>query len=266
MRYMNAAQTSNTLAQCVAWGGRVWLAGGGVATASLINFNRVQNDNTLPNPRTLTFRYTDNELVPGRFIYDHAHWRSELKQFRITNGRIRRHLGRLEGSPGVYAGLPVEIQVKSPATDPFPPNRALIPSVFYQTQVDIEFLSASNEILEDQDPRANHEDFQSTLDSLYSATAPTLQPDSVLQSVVMTWYHGQDNPPFLMTGFNIWNFRRQHCAQLVDFVLQQLWGLTREAPVQGPIDVVDRRVQIPTGKLAPPRETSASAPGEARSQ
>jgi hypothetical protein len=268
MRYMNSNMRENTLAAYVGQGGRVWLAGGGAATASMINFNRGLNDNTLPIPRTLTFRNADNELIPGRFMYDQAHWRSEFKQFKVNNGRIKRYLGRFESSPGTYASLPVEVQSKSPATDPFPPNRAgQSQSVFYQTQFDIEFLSAANEIVEEFDPRPHHEDFKSTLDTLYKVTASTLQSDTgpgALQSVVMTCYHGIDNAPFVVTGFNLWNFRRTQCAQLVDFVLQQLWGMTRQPPV--PVAVAPESTMPPAGRLTPPRERAApaAAPGVAR--
>ena len=229
MRYMNDNRKANTLAAYVAEGGRLWLAGGGAATASMVSFNRGINDNTLPNPRTITFRNADGELVPGRFVYDQAHWRSEFKQYRINGGRIRRHLGRFESDPGVYAGLPAEIQIKSAATDPFPPNRVGQPgSNFYQTQFYAEFLSAPNEIVE-----GPPEDSHSALDTLYKVTAGALQPDTGLgavQSVVMTRYHGVDNTEFILTGFSLWNFQRAQCEALVDFVLQQLWGLPRNGP------------------------------------
>jgi len=227
MRYMNSNQKANTLAAYVRQGGLVWLAGN-AATASMVNFNRGLNDNTQPAPATLTFRKTDNELIAGRFIYEQAHWRSEFKQYKANNGKLKRYLGRFENNPGgadrPYTQLPVEIQLKTAATDPFPPNRTGS-SVFYQTQFDVEFLSAANEILEDLNP-GPAENFQSTLDTLYKVTAVGLQPDTgvgALQSVTMTRYHGLDNQEFLVTGFNIWNFKRVHCKALVDFVLQQLW-------------------------------------------
>jgi hypothetical protein len=239
MRYMNDNRKANTIAAYVRQGGLVWLAGGGAATAALMNFNRQSNDNTPPNPRTMTFRFEDNELVPGRFIYDQAHWRTEFKQFKVNGGRIKRYLGRFDpifgANPGIYGTLPVEIQLKSAGTDPFPPNRTgQSPSVFYQTQFDAEFLSAANEIIEDLDP-GPLENFQSTLDTIYKVTASTLQPDTGrggLQSVVMTYYNdtGLGNVPFVMTGFSLWSFRRVHCKAVVDFVLQSLWGLPPPAP------------------------------------
>jgi hypothetical protein len=104
MRYMNQVGTENTLAGYVRQGGRVWLAGAGAATGSMINFNKTANDNRPPIPLTLTFSKTGGELGPGRFVYDQAHWRSEFKQFKVNGGRIRRYVGRFESTPGIYAG------------------------------------------------------------------------------------------------------------------------------------------------------------------
>ncbi len=272
MRYMNDGRKENTLAAFVQQGGRVWLAGGGAPTASLINFNRFTNDVTGPIPHTLTFASANDELGPGRFVYDQAHWRSELKQYlQLGAGTIERYLGRLDpsagGSPGIYAGLPTAIQLKSPATDPFPPNRVgQSPSVFYQTRFDVEFLSAANEITEDLDPRSHHDDVQSALDTLYKVRSPNLRPDTgpdAIQSVAMTYYHGDDNAPFIVTGFNLWNFRRSDCVALVDFVLQQLWGLSRQAPVAGRVETRDLDVR-PAGKPGRPHSASMSASGAAR--
>jgi hypothetical protein len=269
MRYMTGVGRQNTLAAYVAQGGKVWLAGGGAATASMINFNRAINDNSLPIPRTLTFRFTDNELIPGRFMYDQAHWRSEFKQYRVNNVRIRRYLGRLESNPGVYGSLLPEIRLKTPATDPFPPNRAVVLSSFYQSNFDIEFLSAANEILEDVDPRPPHVSFESTLDSVFKATASTLRPDTGpdgIQSVTMTVYHGADNAQFVMTGFNLWNYRRADCIALVDFVLQQLWGLNLTVPAPAVIEAGSVGAPQPVGRHMRPRDgrASAGAAGEAR--
>jgi hypothetical protein len=229
---MNSTQKANTLAAYVRQGGNVWLVGN-AATASMINFDRTLNNNTQPAPATLTFRNTDNELTPGRFGYEQAHWRSEFKQYKVNGGKLKRYLGRFESNPGVYGLLPAEIQLKTAGTDPFPPNRSTTsPSVFYQTQFDVEFLSAANEILEDLNP-GPAEDFRSTLDTLYKVTASSLQPDTgpgALQSVVMTHYHGLGNQEFLLTGFNIWNFKRVHCKALVDFVLQQMWHFPAPVP------------------------------------
>ena len=110
------------------------------------------------------------------------------------------------------------------------------------------------------DPRPHHEDFVSTLDTLYKATSPALLPDTgagSIQSVVMTYYHGLENAPFIHTGFNLWSFRRTQCAELVDFVLQRLWGLTREAPI-APV-VLPEDGEAP-GRMAKPSARPAHAP------
>ena len=232
MRYMNANAHSNTIAAYVRQGGLVWLAGGGSGTASMINFNKGNNDNVNPIPRTITFSSTNKELVPGRFLYDQAHWRSEFKQYKLgTVGRIQKYLGRFRDAPRPeYLGLPNDIQFKTTATDPFPPNRTGSTAVFYQQQFDGEFLTGPNDIIEDLDTGAG-EDFQSTLDTLYKTIGSgSLPPDtgpSAVQCAIMTYYHGLENSPFLFTGFNLWNFRRGQIVQLVDAVMNDIWGVFR---------------------------------------
>jgi hypothetical protein len=46
-------------------------------------------------------------------------------------------------------------------------------------------------------------------------------------NVVMTYYHGLENAPLVFSGMSIWDFRRQDCVGLVDFVLGRLWGLPK---------------------------------------
>ena len=48
-----------------------------------------------------------------------------------------------------------------------------------------------------------------------------------LMDVCMTRYHRAGGQPVVWSGFNLWSFRRQDCKNLVDFVLQELWGLSR---------------------------------------
>ncbi|HEY2954407.1 MAG TPA: hypothetical protein VGK89_04050 [Candidatus Eisenbacteria bacterium] len=264
MRYMNNNRQANTLATYVRQGGLVWLAGGGAATASMVNFNRnANNDNSEPIPRTLTFRFSDNELTPGHFIYDQAHWRSEFKEYVLSPGRIVRYLGRFRSNPGIYAGLPAEMEKKDASTDPFAvyaPNRSTT-SDFFRSDFEVEFLSQNNEILEDADPGPG-ETFQSALDTLYKATSVGLQPDTGragLQSAIMTYYHGVENAPFIVTGFNIWNYRRNECKALVDFVLQQLWAISPPAPVTG-----SRAFLTPPGSLRAGPPGASSPPAKPR--
>jgi len=244
MRYMNSNGQANTLAAYISQGGLVWLAGGGAATASLINYNRRDNDVS----GALAFSNSLGELIPGRFVYDQAHWRSEFKQFRIGGAHIFRSLGRFEGAPGIYLGLPAEMQAKTAATDPFPPNRTGSQGDFYQSIFDIEYISSSNRIFEDTDPGPG-EVLESTLDTLYRAAASSLPQFQV--NAVMTYYHGGDNSPLVLTGFNIWNYRRSQCVELADFVLQQLWGLTRNPVDRGAPALVPVSSTVPIGRLKP---------------
>ena len=73
-------------------------------------------------------------------------------------------------------------------------------------------------------------DRQSTLDTLYRlAGAGVPPPTSNPHNVVMTYYHGP--PPqeseILFSGFSLWHYNRSHLEQLIDFVLQDLWGLPK---------------------------------------
>ena len=46
----------------------------------------------------------------------------------------------------------------------------------------------------------------------------------------MTYYHGHDNAPFVYTGFEPWDWTRADCQGLVDFVLGDIWKLSKSAP------------------------------------
>jgi hypothetical protein len=224
LRQMSTPGHQNTLASYVAAGGNLWMVGGGCAYATLIPYNKTNNDNLSPAPGT-TFSNANGELVAGRMMYDLAHWRSEIK---VGNSSISitRSLGRLEGT-GAYLGLPSAMSPKSLAAgDTFPPNRIVNNGNFYRNIFAVEYLSAANSILEDQDPGPG-ESLVPVLDTLYQATGPTLLPPSLNPvDVTMTYYHGAENTPLIFTGFNIWSFQRVQCKQLVDYVLQQMWGLS----------------------------------------
>src|SRR5262249_52538426 len=63
----------------------------------------------------------------------------------------------------------------------------------------------------------------------------------------MTIYHGHDfNQPFVFTGFAPWAFQRAQCEQLFDFVLQNVWGLTKK-----PAAAVALRTGLRTASFAP---------------
>ena len=64
----------------------------------------------------------------------------------------------------------------------------------------------------------------STLDTLYEVSSPQL---CVSPAPAMLYYHGRDNAPFVFTGFDLWSWSRSDAQGLVDFVLGDIWGMSR---------------------------------------
>lgn len=241
LRFMSQIGQANTLAAYASLGGRVWLLGGAAAYASLFSFNRATNDPGLFGTLFSSLP-AFNELAPSRMMFDYFHWRSEMVTGRSTNRILKSeaarggwaHLDR-NGNPITapnYALLPAEMRRKTPAFEAIPASRPTSAgSAFYQTNLDLEYMTAPNFIIEDvdQDPDVVRE--LSTLDTLYAleAVAGNLHPQGeTFPRPIMTYYHGLDSSPMVFSGFNIWNFARPDVIQLVDFVLQNIWGMTRE--------------------------------------
>jgi len=150
-------------------------------------------------------------------MYDGPAWRSEIRLTRV-NASITRFTGR---NPPP-ASLPAALQAKTAATDPLPPLRTS--SQFYQTTFDLEFLQLENHVIEGG---------ESTLDSLYRGAGSGLPlPAQNPHNVLMTYYHGPNAPPVVFSGFNFWSFQRAQCQGLVDYVLQDLWGLSHSPAPQ----------------------------------
>jgi len=227
LRYMTQVGRQNALAEYARAGGQLWVAGGGAVLASAIEFNRTSND-----VGGITLSIINNEIGPGRFPYDLGGWRSEI---RAGSGpiSITRYLGRFEAGGSPYIGLPAAMRPKSQATDPYPPGRSFNPGNFYLTRFDVDYLSRPNSI-RNGDPDTRPGPGGSPLDSLYQATGALLTPPHLNpHNVAMTRFHGAfAHNPVLFTGFNIWSFTRSDCKQLVDFVLQDLWGMS-PAPAAG---------------------------------
>jgi hypothetical protein len=219
LRAMSAAGRANTLASYIRLGGEAWLAGGGCMTASLEPWNSGAND----RPR-LTFSSAASELVPGRLAYDFVHWRSQIQQGSGAV-QITQAFGRLSASPGVYASMPAQLQLKSAAAGDSMPAWRVSPGDFYLTFTDVEGLTLPNPILEDQSTSPFVQDLESELDTLYVANGGGMSA-----SPIMTVYHGRDNTRLIMSGFNLWSFRKSQLIQLVDAVLQGMWGMTPRAP------------------------------------
>jgi hypothetical protein len=179
-------------------------------------------------------------------MYDFSHWRSEIKASGNAPATFTRLLGRWESqtsSPDylLYSLLPVSMRPKAMALgDTFPPNRSFNPGNFYKTTFDVEYLSTANHVIEDVDPDPFIFTEASTLDTLFRASGSTLVPPSFNPyNVCMTRYrglagtpgYGQDSyRPVLFTGFNLWNFARADCKQMVDAVLQGQWLMPYTPP------------------------------------
>jgi hypothetical protein len=213
MRFMNQHGRPNALGSYLHLGGEVWLAGGGAIFAGLMG--PISNAGFTPIPRSIS-------PLPGRFAYDLVHWRSEVKPGAGAS-QIRRNLGRLESAPGPYALFPTALQPKSLAAGDSMPAWRTSPNDFYQTSFDIEAITQPNRIVEDANPDLLVDDLYSTLDTLYTATG-----GSIGSGVVMTVYHGSDNNRLIASGFSLWSFQRAQLQQLVDGVLQGLWGMSRQ--------------------------------------
>jgi len=177
--------------------------------ASLINYDKPRSENNV-------FSAALGELGPGQMMYDDAHWQSEIKvlnSFRAV--RSARAVGGWPGAPD-YSTLPDPLVEKSPATDPLPPLRT---GNFYLTAYPAEVLSKPNDIVEGAaTARA------STLDTLYETQGGAIGSGWP----IMTLYHGSENSMFVFSGFPIWYFQRSQTIDLVDFVLQRAWGLSRK--------------------------------------
>ena len=243
LRYMSEAGHANSIAAYLHQGGQVWLAGGGIATASTLDFNLTSNDHTLPAPG-ITFtsdpHETPNaplELQPGRFMYDVAHWQSQIKEDGAVLSGLNRYLGRYEAPgntvPAKYRSLPASLRFRSAALgDTLPPQRLSGDYFLNQPITDIEYLSKANRIVEDVDPAPLRVDEESTQDTLYYVTGPSLVDSSFNKyDVCMTVYDGPAYPhPVICTGFNLWFWTRSDCQALVDAVVRDMWGYSRAAP------------------------------------
>lgn len=235
LRLMTHPSRPNALAAYVRQGGNLWLCGGGAAYATLIAFNKPgtspgQYDDREPNP----------ELQPGRMMYDLAHWRAGIQilpastarrfdtragGFGVGSNRPGRHWPPsppppTPSGPPNYSLLPADLNPKSAITDGEPP---LHPGS-YPIEYTAEHIFRETFIREDYNDDPDLVAEYSTLDTLYltrGGSAPANAP-------VMTYYHGRENQHFVFSGFNFWYWRRTQCIELVDWVLQQVWGLQRD--------------------------------------
>ena len=214
LRFWNSPGHTSPLSTWLLQGGRLWLTGGGAALASLRAYDA-------PRSPSNVYSSTLGELSQGRLMYDSAHWRSEITILNSARAaRSSRAVGGWPGAPD-YTQLPTELIEKTPETDPLPPLRA---NSVYLSNYPAEHLTKPNDIVELDNPDPNIGHIIATLDTIYETqggNAGTGRP-------VMTLYHGRDNATFVFSGFPPWYFQRAQLIQLVDFVLQNVWGLSRK--------------------------------------
>jgi hypothetical protein len=242
LRYMCDRGRASSLSAYVQAGGRVWLLGGGAATVSIAAFDRALN-NTTNGP---VFTNSDGELLPGRLMYDAAHWQSGFATgvAQVTLNRSPRadaiaaapwlHPDRWTGgevrSPD-YRKLPEQLRPLDRGLDPLPPTRFLRQSgLYYPSVYACEYLMVPNVVTEDVDPTDTGVRIASTLDTLYEASSQLLIKNP---APIMTWYHGAEANRFVFSGFAPWVFHRDDVIALTDFVLQDLWGLRRQPVDRG---------------------------------
>lgn len=220
LRFMAMPGGNNVLATWVAQGGKLWAMGGGIATCTQKDWEKLSTNSAV-------FSNADGELVPGRFMYDLARWRSEITVGSTAQAqKATSGFGNWPGAPS-YDELPEYLFEKSPATDPitvYAPNRTNA-SDYYRTTFTAEALSRGNVVSEPL-PGSVPAVSASPLDTLYYTVGGSLGSDRV----VMTVYRGTDGSPVVFSGFPLWYFQRQQGIAIADWVLQRLWGLPR-APV-----------------------------------
>ena len=172
---MSISTHVNTIGAYVKQGGLFWGAGGGVAYASQIPADDAANNVPTTTFSNITGR--NRELDAGRFMYDLPHWRSEI---RVSSEPAipKRFLGRFEAPQDSttdpaswvpYWKLPRQIDKKTAAFDPLPPQRAN-PGDFYKTTFDYEYMQVGNYIIENTSTDPDVVNEVPTLDTLYEAS------------------------------------------------------------------------------------------------
>ena len=282
---MSGPSLASTLEAYTQLGGRVWMAGGGAATASLRLFDK-KNNNQGSNT---VFSSLLGELAPSRIMYDGSHWQSAMA---VTKGLIStsryeytvnvrdsngvnipttyivarpwehpdRYTGSTISSPD-YSHLPPVMRPKLDGGDPVPPTRDpnSQSNSFYQTSFACEYISDLNAIIEDVSTDPTHPRQIAVLDTLYMANGSSLLTYPY-PAPTMTYYHGTQAHQFVFTGFGMWAYARQDCIGLVDFVLHDLWELPRDNIDRGSITPAIRNgVRRPPVRVVTPAQRAVSS-------
>jgi len=221
LRYITQPGQNNVLLSYVRSGGKLWLMGGRAAVNAQWSYNVTSND-----AGALVLTASAGELLAGTLMYSAAHWQTGMAASFAGRATANPSPPSWPGSPD-YSLMPGRLVEKAgdgfevPA-DPLPPERGA--TAFYQPYYDAEFLTLQNNVT-DQPSGAS-----GVLDTLYYAG------DGDFSNPVMTYYHGSETGGVVFSGFPLWFFKRDEVIQLADFVLQDLWGLTRQ-PVSRSVGV-----------------------------
>jgi hypothetical protein len=252
LHYMCTPNHLNTLGTYISAGGSVWMLGGDAAKASLIEYDVRSNNTAYGNTQRTIWSNrpasgaTTAELVPGRLMYDAAHWQSELASQTVAlNATSVIKSTAAPATPWTSPGWNFRRPVSSPdysripATmrrkllsigDSMPPTRtnsSTDQARFYSPTgtFDIEYMTQPNFIIEDADSDAFAVHEVSMLDTLMDGKGFSLANTAAVRTVAMTYYHGINSPEFVFSGFDIWRWHRSDNQDLVDFVLNGIWRL-----------------------------------------
>jgi hypothetical protein len=132
---------------------------------------------------------------------------------------------------------------------------------YSQVGINIEYLTYENRVLETIQVTPDSSFEYSALDTLYNAYG-TAYTGQMLQAgggvnALMTYYKGSENGSVMFLGSSIWDHRRTQCQGLVDFVLVQMWGMTRNAVVSSPSPARAQRPAV-TAAATGARRTSGA--------
>ncbi len=247
LRLMSQPGQPSTISTYLKQGGKVWMFGGGAAYATLVSWGKRNTPND-------DWTNTDLELIPGRFMYDFPHWQSSVairpaRQAVINttdwspfpnaapgrgwSGHGLDHTLSMPDYNVLVNNTRANMQLLGPRTcgsDPPPPQR-FCNSFYLVTAYPAEFIgrvppnaSPPNFIREDADPNPDVFREESTLDTLYLGIGGSM-PGAL---PVMTYYHGFQTPQMVFSGFPLWYFQRKQVIEMVDFVMQRIFGLPRD--------------------------------------
>lgn len=281
LRFMSSPGQSNTLAIYARQGGRVWLFGGGGAYATIGPWNR-GSASIFTDPET---NPNEGEIVPGRFLYEFVHWRNGLLAGTHQSSRMVREQFNGTGPSRGWAGAPnydalyaamdaaesppqdgsfassAAFMQRRSAQDPgdAPPPLRSASADWYQTNTFAEVINVSTFIREDINGTAAGGTI-STLDTIFVGVGGSVG----VNRPIMTYYHGLDFPavgePYakiVFSGFPLWYYRRAQQIVLADFVLQDIFGHSRDPLPRGPHLTAARATPAGMQRMAQP----LSAPG-----